>query len=245
MRRVKIAPLLVLPALALVPPAALAAADPNATDLPPGPTPKLTWVAKVVFPTVARAQAGGGRIVARLATTARWNHGPDQLKVLGSARDRHGRAWLHVALPTRPNGSTGWMLRDYALLATTPWRIDVTLRTRTVRVFNRGVLKRKFRIVIGKPSTPTPRGQFAVYEVVRQADPRGFLGPWVLHLTAHSNVLFNFGGGPGTIALHGRDGASLSDPLGSARSHGCMRMDDRNIVFLARRVVPGTPVNVH
>jgi lipoprotein-anchoring transpeptidase ErfK/SrfK len=242
---VKIAPLLaVSAALALAPPAALAA-DPNATDLPPGPTATTTWVAKVVFPTVARSRPGGGRIVTRLATTARWNHGPNQLKVIGSARDKRGRAWLHVLLPIRPNGAKGWMLRDYALLSTTPWRIDITLRRRLVRVYNRGVLKRRFRIVIGKPSTPTPRGQFAIYEIVRQANPRGFLGPWVLHLTAHSNVLFNFGGGPGTIALHGRDGASLADPLGSARSHGCMRMADRNIIWLARRVVPGTPVNVH
>lgn len=240
----KIAPLLVVSALALAPPAALAA-DPNATDLPPGPTATTTWVAKVVFPTVARSQVGGGRIVARLATTARWNHGPNQLKVLGSARDKRGRAWLRVLLPVRPNGAKGWMLRDYALLSTTPWRIDISLRRRLVRVFARGVLKRHFRIVIGKPSTPTPRGQFAIYEIVRQANPRAFLGPFVLHLTAHSNVLFNFGGGPGTIALHGRDGASLADPLGSARSHGCMRMADANIRWLARRVVPGTPVNVH
>jgi hypothetical protein len=34
-------------------------------------------------------------------------------------------------------------------------------------------------------------------------------------LTLLSNVLFNFGGGPGRIAIHGRDGPSLENPLGS------------------------------
>jgi lipoprotein-anchoring transpeptidase ErfK/SrfK len=95
--------------------------------------------------------------------------------------------------------------------------------------------------VIGKPSTPTPRGLFAVYERVRQ--PAGSeLGPWALHLTAHSDTLFDYGGGPGRVALHGRSGPLLADPLGSAASHGCIRVDNAAIHWLAPHAGPGTPV---
>jgi lipoprotein-anchoring transpeptidase ErfK/SrfK len=39
-------------------------------------------------------------------------------------------------------------------------------------------------------------------------------------------VLDDYGGGPGRVAIHGRAGASLLDPLGTARSHGCIRIDN-------------------
>jgi lipoprotein-anchoring transpeptidase ErfK/SrfK len=102
-------------------------------------------------------------------------------------------------------------------------------------------------VVVGKPSTPTPRGLFAVVWAIRW-HPHDFLGSWVFELTAHSNVLQRFDGGDGTVGIHGRGGASLSDPLGSARSHGCIRLSNQAIDWVVRRVganhLPGTPVNV-
>jgi len=95
-----------------------------------------------------------------------------------------------------------------------------------------------------RPAAPTPHGLFAISEMIRQADPSGFLGPWALHLTAFSNVLDNYGGGPGRVAIHGRGGVSLLDPLGSARSHGCIRIDNRHVSRLARSVPLGTPVRI-
>ena len=87
-------------------------------------------------------------------------------------------------------------------------------------VYRNGRKQRSFRSVIGAPATPTPRGLYAIYEKLAQPDPKGFLGPWALHLTAFSNVLLNYGGGPGRVAIHGRDGASLerSTRLQSART---------------------------
>ena len=76
------------------------------------------------------------------------------------------------------------------------------------------------------------------------ADPNGFFGPWALHLTALSNALRRYDGGPGRIAIHGRGGASLRDPLGSARSHGCIRIDNAAIRYLSARVPDGTPVDI-
>jgi hypothetical protein len=103
---------------------------------------------------------------------------------------------------------------------------------------------RRFRAVVGAPATPTPHGLAAIYERNRQPYAGGFLGPWALPLTIHSNVLLSFGGGPGRVGLHGRAGASLSDPLGSARSHGCVRVDNRHVSWMAAKLRPGTPVRL-
>ena len=129
------------------------------------------------------------------------------------------------------------------VLRPTRWRVEIDSRA-AVSALRDGRVVRRFGAVVGAPATPTPRGRFAVYEFARQPDPVGFLGPGALHLTAHSDVLDDYGGGPGRVAIHGRAGASLLDPLGSARSHGCIRVDNRQIAFLARVLPPGTPVAV-
>ena len=78
-------------------------------------------------------------------------------------------------------------------------------------VYRDGRKQRSFKAVIGKPATPTPGGLYAIYEKLPQPDPKGFLGPWALHLTAFSDVLFNYGGGPGRVAIHGRDGSRAEE----------------------------------
>ena len=201
-------------------------------------------LAKVVVATTARSAPGRGRVVQRLATRARWGHGPVVLLVLESATTDDGLVWLRVRLPVRPNDADGWIRADHVLLERTTWRLEIATSTRRARVLHRWRVVRSFGIVVGAPGTPTPAGLFAIAEKIRQADPRGFLGPWALHLTAHSRVLFDFGGGEGRIALHGRDGASLADPIGSAASHGCVRMDDRNVRYLARVLPTGAPVRI-
>ncbi|HEY2715818.1 MAG TPA: L,D-transpeptidase [Solirubrobacterales bacterium] len=208
------------------------------------PSAKLAWTARVIYPTAARAAARrGSRRIARVTTTASWDGGPVGLLVLGARRDSGGRLWLRVQLPERPNGRSGWIDADYARLSPTPWRIVIDRGRRRATVLRAGRRVRSWRVVVGKPSTPTPRGLFAVYERVRQ--PAGSeLGPWALQLTAHSNTLMNFGGGPGRVALHGRSGALLGDPLGSARSHGCVRMQNRIVAWLAAHARPGTPVEI-
>ena len=154
-----------------------------------------------------------------------WSHQAQTLLVLGSAW-RGGRQWLQVRLPVRPNGVTGWILRSKALLGHTRWWLGLRLRDRRLTVYRDGHRVRSVRAVVGAPGTPTPRGLAAVYERNPQPDGAGFLGPWALSLTALSDVLESYGGGPGRIAIHGRGGASLRDPLGSARSHGCIRIDN-------------------
>jgi lipoprotein-anchoring transpeptidase ErfK/SrfK len=208
---------------------------------PWAPTAERAHLARVVVPTAARSRPGGGRVVARLHTQAPWTGGPVQLLVL-RRRDARGRRWLKVRLASRPNRAAGWIDADRVRVTRTPWRVVVHTRSRRVAVYRAGRLRRRFGAVVGHPSTPTPRGLFAIAEKARQPDPSGFLGPWALHLTAHSTVLDDYGGGAGRVALHGRSGASLADPLGTARSHGCVRIDNRHVAWLARKLPVGAPV---
>jgi lipoprotein-anchoring transpeptidase ErfK/SrfK len=209
---------------------------------PAAPTAKLAYTAKIMITTNVFKLPGKG-IKTRLPTHAQWGGGPNVLLVLDT-RNYKGKTWLRVALPNRPNGSSGWIREDFVRLGTSSWRVTINRDSHLVTVYSNGRVLRSFSSVIGAPATPTPRGLYAIYEKLPQPNPKGFLGPWALHLTAFSDVLFNYGGGPGRVAIHGRDGVSLTDALGSSRSHGCIRVDDENIVWMARVVPLGTPVQI-
>jgi hypothetical protein len=217
---------------------AVAGARPDAFAL----TPRLAHLAQVVLPTAIRARPGRGARRGRLQTEARWGGGPVRLLVLRSALDRRGRRWLRVRLPERPNDRAGWIRADHTRLRRTGWRVVVSTAARAAEVRFAGKVVRRFPVVVGAPSTPTPHGLFAISERIRQWG--GVLGPWALHLTAHSNVLDDYGGGEGRVAIHGRSGALLADPLGTAASHGCIRLDNGTVSWLARRAIEGTPVLV-
>ena len=55
-------------------------------------------------------------------------------------------------------------------------------------------------------------------------------GAWALGLSGYSDVLDHFGTGDGQIALHG---TANPDNLGTAVSHGCVRVDNAVITRLA------------
>lgn len=202
------------------------------------------WVAKILHGTRAVDVPGSSDRGVPIATTVAGGFYPQELLVLARRTLADGEGWLRVRLPDRPNDAAGWIPEEATRLRHTSWWVSVRTRTRTLGVYEGGRLRLRVRAVVGAQGTPTPRGLFAVLLAAKQRDPRGFLGPWALHLTSHSDVLENFGGGPGRVAIHGRDGASLRDPLGSARSHGCVRISNASVTKLARWLRPGTPVRI-
>jgi lipoprotein-anchoring transpeptidase ErfK/SrfK len=160
------------------------------------------------------------------------------LPLLGTAA---GGRRLHVRLPGRPSGHTGWIAADGTRATSTPWALAVHLATRRVTVYERGRAVRTFRAIVGAPATPTPRGRFFVEEAM--ALSRAASGaPFALATSARSAVLQEFDGGPGQIALHGV--GNLPGRMGTAASHGCVRLGDRAIAWLARRIGAGVPVTV-
>ena len=144
-------------------------------------------------------------------------------------------------LPGRPNGSSGWIAQQGTRLLLTGWHLFVSLGARRVTVYRHGRVLRSFSAVVGKPSTPTPTGNFFVEETLQMpvSEPGG---PFALALSARSDALQEFEGGPGQIALHGRDG--LGGTLGAAESHGCVRLATQSIDWLAQRIGPGVPVTI-
>ncbi len=209
-----------------------------------GVTGKSSWSARIMIRTKAWSRPGNrGRVRTTLQTQSTWAKGPQHLLVLNSAQVK-GRTWIKVRLASRPNAASAWIPANRARVVRNPWRVLISRGDRKVTVFKSGKPVVRFRSVIGAPETPTPKGLFAIYEKVRQVPSNGFLGPFALHLTAHSNVLDNYGGGPGRVAIHGRDGLSLLDPLGTARSHGCIRVNNSRIRFLAKKLPLGTPVRI-
>ena len=149
--------------------------------------------------------------------------------------------WLKVELPGRPNGHTGWILETATGRSITVWRIVVDTSTRHVTVYRAGKSVRVLEAVVGKPSTPTPTGEFFVEEsIALRATDAG--APFALALSARSDVLQEFDGGPGQIALHGLE--NVGGVPGTAVSHGCVRLDDLAIRWLVARVGPGVPVTI-
>lgn len=200
-------------------------------------------VARIVAPVLARTSLTRPRGGHRLEAQTNWSGQPECLLVLAEAVQA-GREWIKVLLPSRPDGSTGWVPRDKVVLGHTPYWVQVSTGSREVDVFRDGWRVRGFRAVVGAPATPTPHGLGAIYERNLQPDPHGFVGPWVLALTLLSNRLHHFEGGEGRVGIHGRDGASLLDPLGSARSHGCIRVANAAVRWMAAHLPPGSPVRI-
>ena len=162
------------------------------------------------------------------------------LPVLARAT-RGDTAWVRVRLPGRPNGHSGWILASDTKSSSTGWHLALDVSSRRVAVYRNGRVARRFTAVVGKSSTPTPRGRFFVEEAVSLSS-RDAGGPFALATSARSNVLQEFKGGPGQIALHGT--AGLAGAPGTAASHGCVRLNTRAITWLAHRIGAGVPLTI-
>jgi lipoprotein-anchoring transpeptidase ErfK/SrfK len=204
----------------------------------PPPVPVSQPLVVVQQGHVARSRPSRrARRIAYVAPRTPLTHVRTVLPALGHDSER---TWVRVRLPGRPNGHAGWIRTAHTRRISTPWRVSLDLSERRVTVHHGGRVERRFAAVVGSPSTPTPRGRFFVEEGV--ALPGQVGGPYALATSARSNVLQEFAGGPGQIALHGTDG--LAGALGSAASHGCIRLRTDAIAWLAQRVGAGIPLIV-
>jgi len=188
----------------------------------------------------------GGRFVAFVRFRRPITDARTVLPVLAATIDTRGRSWLRVRLPGRalggrPASRTGWITSQNTLRSNTTWHLVVDVSARRVTVYRAGRWLRSYPAIVGKRSTPTPRGEYFVEENVQL--PAGHSGaPFALATSARSNVLQEFDGGPGQIALHGR--RNIGGQLGTAVSHGCVRLADSSITWLAARIGPGVPVTI-
>ena len=206
------------------------------------PTPPSQPLVVLLHDHVARTgpNAHAGRIES-VASRRPLTRARTVLPILGHASSRKRGAWLYVRLPGRPNSHKGWISTNRTRLTSTGWRILVDLSTRRLTVYRGDRARRHFRAIVGKPSTPTPRGSFFIEEALALS-PYESGGPFALATSARSNVFQEFEGGPGQIGIHGTN--NLTGALGTAASHGCIRLGTRAITWLARRIGAGVPLTI-
>jgi lipoprotein-anchoring transpeptidase ErfK/SrfK len=168
------------------------------------------------------------------------NPTPAHARLTLLVRQRKG-GWVQTYLPNRPNGSLGWVRRGGVRLLRDPWAVTVGLRSHRLVLRRADQVIRTFPIAVGKPSTPTPTGRFFLTELLKQPDPSGAYGPYAFGTSAYSDVLLHFGTGNGQIGIHGTDQPWV---IGTSASHGCIRLYNRDIVWLAQRLPLGTPVRI-
>jgi len=150
--------------------------------------------------------------------------------------------WLHVYLPTRPNNSTGWVkASDVTLSKPLEHVIRVSLAERKLWMFRNGVVELEAPVAIGMPQYPTPTGTYYFTDPVDlHALPTTSYGVFAMGLSGHSDVLTEFGGGDGQIAIHGTNEPS---GIGKEVSHGCVRVHNEVIEVLSTLPL-GTPVYI-
>jgi hypothetical protein len=166
----------------------------------------------VLHPTAARVvyASPGGPPVAVLPTTQ-----------LG------GPTWV----PTRPNGSAGWVYLGGGGLqaASDAYRIEVNLADYRLSLTDGGRTLGSWAVAVGAADTPTPTGRTFLLASAAPVHPT--FSPLILPMGLHSDALGSFDGGPGTVAFHGwPDPAVFGHPV----SHGCVRVPAAALRVLSR-----------
>lgn len=147
--------------------------------------------------------------------------------------------WLQVALAQRPNGSTGWVRSDSVVQHSLVYSLEASTTQNTLTLRENGRPVKTYPAATGTGGTPTPHGSFYLTELLEPTN-EGY-GPYAFGLSAFSDVLSDFGGGPGQIGLHGTDDEAS---IGQSASHGCIRLSNADITELAGLLPLGTPITI-
>jgi lipoprotein-anchoring transpeptidase ErfK/SrfK len=191
-------------------------------------------VAVLTRRTVLRASPAG-RALATLGRRTEWGT-PTVLAALG---ERGG--WLRVMATQVPNGSSGWIPTRAAGIVVNPWKVEADLSRRLVTVRRNGRAVRRFRVAVGRPSTPTPTGRFAITDKLEFSDHSSPYGWGAIALTGHQPHIEPGWTGGDRLAIHG-----TSDPasIGQAASFGCLRASDADVHWLVRHAYLGSIVEI-
>ncbi len=125
-------------------------------------------------------------------------------------------------------------------------RLEISLSRRQLTLYSDNLPIKTYPIAVGRSGWETPMGNFKVIEKLK--NPR-----WINPLTKESipggdpeNPLGNYWIGFWTNGKQwiGFHGTPNPNSVGTAASHGCIQMYNKDIEDLFHQVTPGTPVNV-
>src|SRR5918992_1547181 len=109
----------------------------------------------------------GGRVVTSLGERTRWG----TPRVLSVAKVRRRGKWLGVLSEHRPNGRLGWVRASATRPGGVREALVADLSARRVTLLRDGRRVLRFRVAIGRPANPTPRGRFAITDILRVRAP--------------------------------------------------------------------------
>ncbi|WP_214409415.1 L,D-transpeptidase [Sphaerisporangium fuscum] len=166
----------------------------------------------------------GGPAIAVVPTTQLDN--PTWLPVIETRPE-----WARVLLPSRPNGSTGWIHTGDGKTkeSHSPYEVHIDLSARRLTLLKDGKETGSWRVAIGTKETPTPVGR--TFLLASLTPPEVTYSPIILPLGMHSDALQSYDGGPATVGLHGWPDKSV---FGHAVSHGCVRIPQEALNALSR-----------
>ncbi|MEH7445091.1 L,D-transpeptidase family protein [Bacillus sp. JJ1122] len=108
-----------------------------------------------------------------------------------------------------------------------PYYTTVSLKNRRLTLYRSGQIVKTYPVGIGKMLTQTPVGEFVI--VNREPNPGGPYGVMWLSLSKRG------------YGIHGTNNPSS---IGKEVSKGCIRMQNRDVLELARQVPNGTRVMI-
>ena len=222
-------------AVVLAPGAGAGATKPSEVDVVGAGT--IAWRQVAVL---AKPRAGSARVV--VLDQFRPDFRPQYVLALDALRTKDGHAtWYRISVPGRPNGRTGWVRAAALELRPVKKRLIIYRGARRFEFWDGTRLVRNGKVAVGKPGAETPLGLFYVTDKFDPAiDPDwAILGAYAFETSAYSK-LSDWPGG-GIVGVHGTPWPNL---LGQAVSHGCIRLDNRDVEFLRHRVPLGTPVKI-
>jgi hypothetical protein len=177
-------------------------------------------------------------VVAPVSTTT--PEGTSNLVVVDAEVTTDGVTWVHARLAVLPDGRTGWLPRStlggWSFVDT---RVVVNREQLTLTLYRGAQAVFRTPIGVGKPSTPTPAGQFYVRDrLTSYASPE--YGPLAFGTSARSPFETDWPAG-GFIGIHGTDQPDL---IPGHISHGCIRLRNAAILKLGKLMPVGTPVTI-
>lgn len=158
--------------------------------------------------------------------------------IIGEERDAQGRTWYQIRLPIRPNGSTGWVRAEDLTIATIIYQMRIDLSDHRLDLYESGQLKKSYPIGVGTGDTPTPPGEYYITIKLRPTKPNSSYGVLAMGVSGFSEKLTDWPDG-GQLGIHGTNDPSS---IGQDVSHGCIRLQNADILGLSQYVALGTPV---
>lgn len=150
---------------------------------------------------------------------------------------------IEVYLPVQPIGSTGWVQAEDVSLSSVPYRIEVALTDRRLRVYDEGEVVFNEPVSVGDTTGLTPGEVYFVKELLQPADPDGPYGAFAYGLSGFSNVLTSSDEEGGVVGIHGTDDPSVIDTTEAGGSIG-LANDDIGRLVEDIGLPLGTPVDI-